>query len=526
MRHQLKPKTPSARARMSYILRTDRYGVKVSQVADLAAAGVANLPAWADGPAGFWSAVDGYERKNARLCLELELNLPRELSRDGQVAAIADYIDRLTDEAGAFPITWSIHDSNDGNPHCHLMLQERPLDGRELDGPKAHFHRADKKRPERSGVAKSRWWHSKQNVFWSRALWADACNQQLLAAGHTARFDPRKKSERLDEALRAGNLRAAAALCTQTERHEGAAIGAVRRQVAAGQIVLAELPEGVAHIITSNDMARHYNCWLRDWAREARQSELRLFLADHLHDLRQQLDAESPSGHVAARATWMEQQHAEALAEEAERLRLHGLLSGSLGRGLRDGWLDRASAQAVLDELAEAPSIAGLREAVASVSDLWAEHEWRVAREREQAHAEALAEDATRTRCLRQTTALVGQGQAVGWLGDDEADELLYTLIDPHTLVGLRELLATVSDMHAEYEWRMTTLDAPVTLVDHDTSESEQDQWLIEHDEASGLTLGWWSNDADTLYRYDHDADDWVEYDLDHHPTNGGSRMG
>jgi len=213
MRHQLKPKTPSARARMSYILRTDRYGVKAAQVAELAAAGVANLPTWADGPAAFWSAVDGYERKNARLCLELELNLPRELSREGQVAAIADYIDRLTTEAGAFPITWAIHDSGDGNPHCHLMLQERTLDGRELDGPKAHFKRSNSKSPAAGGVAKSDWWHDRKHVFWSRALWADACNQQLLAEGQVARFDPRRKSERLDEALRADNLRAAAVLC-------------------------------------------------------------------------------------------------------------------------------------------------------------------------------------------------------------------------------------------------------------------------------------------------------------------------
>jgi len=108
MRHQLKPKSPSARARMSYILRVDRYGVNQARAAELVAAGVANLPAWADGPAAFWSAVDGYERKNARLCLELELNVPRELSREGQVAAIASYIDRLSAEAGRFPITWAI----------------------------------------------------------------------------------------------------------------------------------------------------------------------------------------------------------------------------------------------------------------------------------------------------------------------------------------------------------------------------------------------------------------------------------
>ena len=92
MRHQLKPKTPSARARMSYILRVDRYGVNQARAAELVAAGVANLPSWASGPEDFWAGTDAFERANARLCLELELNLPHELSRAGQVAAIADYM--------------------------------------------------------------------------------------------------------------------------------------------------------------------------------------------------------------------------------------------------------------------------------------------------------------------------------------------------------------------------------------------------------------------------------------------------
>jgi hypothetical protein len=449
---------------MSYILRTDRYGVKV---AELAAAGVAHLPAWAAGPADFWSAVDGFERANGRLCLELELGLPRELPRDRQVAAVGDYIDRLTAEAGPFPITWAIHDSGDGNPHVHLMLQERALSPIDRSGPKAHFKRADTKRPERGGVEKSRWWHSKERVFWSRALWADACNQQLLAAGYGARFDPRRKSVRLDEALRTGDLRAAAALCTQTERHEGVAVAAARRRVDQGLVDLDDLPEGVAQVIRSNDDARAYNCWLRDWSRTASDKELRLFLADHLRDLSQRLEAESPSGHVAARAAWLEQQHTQALAEDAER-----------------------------------------------------------------------------RRYTSQYLAYVRAGQDAGWLDDDEAEAHLYRLIDPHTLEWLREATAELGDLHAEHSYRQwlaeqRALDAtppatpaqstepdpladPATLIWPDAADSLSDpepQWLI--DDRGDHTLGWWSDDPDTQWRYDPDADDWVEYDPDHRPTSG-----
>ena len=424
MRHQLKPKSPSARARMSYILRVDRYGVNQARAAELVAAGVANLPAWADGPAAFWSAVDGYERKNARLCLELELNVPRELSREGQVAAIASYIDRLSAEAGRFPITWAIHDSGDGNPHVHLMLQERALDGRDR-GPSQHFKRANNKNPAAGGVAKSDWWHSKEHVFWSRALWADACNQALLREGHAPRFDPRRKSERLDGALRAGDLRAAAALCTQTERHEGVKVAAARRRLEGGWIEADELPEQVTQIINGNDQARSFNCWLRDWARTASEKELQLFLADHLHDLHQTLAVEMQGTHIEARAAWLEQQHAERTAE--------------------------------------------LAELVAAETD--------------------------------QQAVELGQLAAV------QADDLVDQYNQRLARLGLHQL--------PELD-----LGDPATLIHHD----DEPQWL-EVENRDGEVISHWSDDPDTQWRYDPEAEDWVEHDPDHRPSSG-PRMG
>lgn len=478
MRHQLKPKTPSARARMSYILRTDRYGVKAAQVAELAAAGVANLPAWASGPEQFWAGTDGFERANGRLCLELELNLPRELSREGQVAAIADYIARLTTEAGAFPITWGIHDDGGRNVHCHLMLQERPLDGRELSGPKAHFKRADRKRPERGGVAKSEWWHSPRHVFWSRALWADACNQALLAEGFRPRFDPRKKSERLDEALRAGDLRAAAALCTQTERHEGVKVAAARKKLESGHIEAADLPERVVQIISGNDQVRGFNCWLRDWSRTASDKELQLFLADHLHELHQTLEREMQGGHIQVRAAWLEQQHAEALAEDAERSVLHDRLRLQLRHALAEGALDRAGGQVVLDGLVGADA-GGIRSAVVDVAELRAELAELVASETD------------------QQTVELGQLAAV------QADDL----VDQHNQRLARLGLHQLPELG---------LDDPATLIHHDG----EPQWLVVEDQ-HGEVIGHWSDDPDTQWRYDHDADDWVEHDPDHRPSSG-----
>ena len=666
MRHQLKPKTPSARARMSYILRVDRYGVNQARAAELVAAGVANLPSWASGPEDFWAGTDAFERANARLCLELELNLPHELSRAGQVAAIADYIDRLSAEAGQFPITWAIHDEGGKNIHCHLMLQERPLDGVDRDGAKAHFKRANRKNPAAGGVAKSDWWHKPAHVFWSRALWADACNQALLREGHAGRFDPRKKSERLDEALRADNLRAAAVLCTQAERHEGVRVAAARRKLAAGRVQAADLPEPVMQIISGNDAARHYNNWLRDWSRTASDQELRLFLADHLHELHQTLEREMQGGHIQLRAAWLEKQHAAALAEAAEREaelselvqveqsaqmaelahlgavqaahtealvedaqrtaelaelvageqavqaaelarlgavqsahaealienaerdaelselvageqavqaaelarlgavqaahaealaedaqrtaaeleRMHDRLRHQLRRALAEGALDRAGGQEILDSLG--PDVSDLQGAIEKVRGLRVELAELAASEAHQqavelgqlaavqaAHTEALAEDAARARHGAQCLSLIARGREAGWLGDDEADGLLYALIDPHTLEWLEDVVAELVAADAEHSYRQwlevqaahtealaedaqhtAELDDPATPISHD---ADADPQWIEFEGQDGDVIGHWSDDPE--------ADDWVEHDPDDRPSSG-PRMG
>lgn len=549
MRHQLKPKTPSARARMNYILRAGRYGVNQSRVDELVVAGVANLPAWASGPEDFWAGTDGFERANARLCLELELNLPRELSREGQVAAVGAYIDRLTAEAGAFPITWGIHDDGGKNLHCHLMLQERPLDGLERGGPKAHFKRANKKKPANGGVAKSEWWHDRKHVFWSRALWADACNQQLLAEGHVARLDPRRKSERLDEALRAGDLRAAAALCTQTERHEGVKVGAARKKLEGGWIEADDLPEQVTQIINGNDQARSFNCWLRDWSRAASEKELSLFLADHLHDLKQRLEAESPSGHIQVRAAWMGQQHAEALIEDAERdaelaelmqveqsaqaadlglagavqaahiealdedavrTRLHRILASHMAKAWNEGALDRAVGQEILDNLG--PGVPDLQGAVERVRGL------RVA------HAEALAEDEARTRYLRQITVLVGQGQKDGWA---EEAELLRAIAPGAALEELEDIIGDLNERAGFHSWQQyqRRISAESAPVESDADVHEDTPEWFEQLSDDGL-LGWYADTPDEVYLYDEQAATWVEHDPDpDHRPNSGPRM-
>lgn len=392
MRHQLKSKTPSAVARLRYIIREGRYAAGLDGPRnDLRAMGSANLPGWTGGDAAaFWAAADGYERANARRCLELELNLPRELNTRQQIAAVEDYIARLSAEAGPMPCSWAIHNAGDGNPHVHLMLQERPLDGHERTA-EQHFKRANRANPERGGALKSQWWHDRENVFWSRALWADACNQALTQGGHEARFDARSKAVRFDEALENGDWLGAVLLSTLNERHEGVAVAGMRRRLERDECWLEDLPDYAQRLIAYNDGARAHNCRLRDWARTATEAELLAYLAP-------ELERRNPGAHVAA---WLAAQHVQALDDDRQRAVASALAAGELElRSLAQIEASERAARAAA-ELADAA--AALVELDALVVDEQADQLGALLSiERSQAHVAALIEGAERQRELAE----------------------------------------------------------------------------------------------------------------------------
>jgi hypothetical protein len=76
-----------------------------------------------------WNAVEAGESiSNAQLAREIEVALPIELTRAEQIQLVNEYTQRNF-------IAWgmcadiSVHDKNDGNPHTHILLTMRPMDG-------------------------------------------------------------------------------------------------------------------------------------------------------------------------------------------------------------------------------------------------------------------------------------------------------------------------------------------------------------------------------------------------------------
>lgn len=132
----------------------------------------AGAPAWMRDRATLWNAVEAAEkRKDARLAKEIEIALPRELSRHAWLVVARQMADLYV--ARGHVVDLAIHDDGSGhNPHVHMLMTTRSVVG---DGFGLKIRAAD----EFSFVKEA------------RASWATIANEALAAAGISAAIDPR-----------------------------------------------------------------------------------------------------------------------------------------------------------------------------------------------------------------------------------------------------------------------------------------------------------------------------------------------
>ena len=129
-------------------------------------------PAWALDRAQLWDRVEAAEtRRDAQLCREIDIALPVELSNEAKRELITDWVQR---ELVALGMVAQIdgHHWNSDNPHAHVMLTMRPIEG--------------------GGFGKkTREWNRPEVLEHLRQSWAEAANAALAAAGQDARIDHR-----------------------------------------------------------------------------------------------------------------------------------------------------------------------------------------------------------------------------------------------------------------------------------------------------------------------------------------------
>lgn len=190
VRYCSKSKGQSAKAKSEYINRLDKYSNRLD---DLQFSGFGNMPKFAENnPQKFWQASDLYERENARVCTEIVVALPKELTEEQQQNLVRSFINNtVNSDKNKLPYSFAIHNDKDGNnPHCHLIFSERKLDGIERTE-EQFFKRANSKHPEKGGAMKTTDFRDREFIQLVRQTWREQANQALAMHGHAARIDER-----------------------------------------------------------------------------------------------------------------------------------------------------------------------------------------------------------------------------------------------------------------------------------------------------------------------------------------------
>lgn len=240
----------SAKARHDYIEREGRYQADREEVTHSQSG---NMPEWAkEHPRDYWDSADVYERGNGRLFKQLEFALPKELNTEQQKELVQTFVDKImSTKDGPLPYSYAVHKGHDKeNPHCHLMISERALDGHQRT-PETWFKRANSRTPEKGGAKKTEALKPKEWLQEIRQEWGQQANRALERAGIDARIDHR-------------SLEAQGITDRQPTQHLGPAVAAMEakgiqteraREVPQGENsqVLRELAEARAQKAAIND---------------------------------------------------------------------------------------------------------------------------------------------------------------------------------------------------------------------------------------------------------------------------------
>ena len=114
----------------------------------------------------------------------------------------------------------AIHRGDGENPHVHLMISERGLDGHDRD-PEQWFKRANKATPEKGGALKTRSFMNREWLENTRQAWETAANRALEQAGRSERIDHRSLAAQREEAIERGQVERADELSRQPGVHLG-----------------------------------------------------------------------------------------------------------------------------------------------------------------------------------------------------------------------------------------------------------------------------------------------------------------
>jgi len=157
-----------------------------------------NAPAWATQREALWNLVEKSEnRKDAQVAREVEIALPRELSREQQKTLLINFVNQEFVSKGMIADI-AIHNpvASDGkeSPHAHIMLTTRRISGELFSSKKAREWNAEFKNMR--GKEQKGFVSNTTKIMDLREIWGQAVNQALASANSSATVDHRSYASR------------------------------------------------------------------------------------------------------------------------------------------------------------------------------------------------------------------------------------------------------------------------------------------------------------------------------------------
>ena len=225
-----------------------------------------------------WNSVELYEKAgNAQLAREIDAALPIELSREEQIRLVREYCSSQFVSRGMC-VDFVIHDTNSGNPHCHIMLTMRPLDERGTWTAKSKKEYDLDENGERIRLPSGRYkthkvdltgWNDKDNTLLWRKAWADFTNDFLERNGSPERIDHRSNAERGIDEIPTVHMGVAA--CQMEKKGIATDKGEINRMIQKTNRLMREI--------------RGYIDSLKEWLAEVFAAKKQLQAAPHSPDI-------------------------------------------------------------------------------------------------------------------------------------------------------------------------------------------------------------------------------------------------
>ena len=203
-----------------------------------------------------WNSVEKIEKsKNSQLAREIEIALPKELSREKQIELVRKYVKENFVKVGMCADV-ALHDKNDGNPHAHILLTMRPLNEDKTWGAKSKKEYILDKNGEKIKLKNGNYKTRKINITdrneqekaeeWRKA-WADITNKYLEENSIQEKVDHRSYQRQGIEQIPTTHLGVSA---TQMEK-KGIATdrGNINREIKHQNAILREISRRIKALL-------------------------------------------------------------------------------------------------------------------------------------------------------------------------------------------------------------------------------------------------------------------------------------